>query len=343
MVKLNAICWLVCTSLLGACADVDVSSPEVGLASQALSPCDETVPANRNVDGIPAYAQCAASENSAVFSNDGVETSLTQQGSDWVRTQYSGGYQCTEFAHRYLHFKWKVKWIPNGNAGNWCDTQPPASSGVVQTTTPVHGDIMVLAAGSCGAGTPTGHVNIVDTVDAAGASLVAVEQNQAGRRKYMQSCGKCFLHVVANNGTPSPAATTAGAAAPATAGAPAAAAGSPGTTTRPSVPTGRAGAAAPAQPPTTPAVGGSAATVPTQPAAAGTAAPAATSSTTNPLSAAGSAAPTVSPTAERPRAPAPESGCSVTPTRFSSSTRHGHPVLMWLAVLGLLVTARRRR
>jgi hypothetical protein len=33
-------------------------------------------------------------------------------GSDWVRTQSSGGYQCIELAHRYLYFKWNVKWIP---------------------------------------------------------------------------------------------------------------------------------------------------------------------------------------------------------------------------------------
>ena len=120
-------------------------------------------------------------------------------GADWVRTQWSGGYQCTEFAHRYLHFKWDVEWIPNGNAGEWCDDMPPASSGLVQTMEPVHGDIMVLAPGSCGAGAETGHVNIIDTVDG-GGKVTAVEQNQAGRRQYNQSCGKCFLHVVANDG-----------------------------------------------------------------------------------------------------------------------------------------------
>jgi hypothetical protein len=172
------------------------------------------VPANRNIDGIPAYAQCAGSSNSAIYSNNGVDTSTTQMGNDWVRTQWSGGYQCTELAHRYLYFKWQVKWIPNGNAGAWCDSQPPANSGIVQTMTPVHGDIMVLAPGSCGADMTTGHVNVIDVVN--GDKLIAVEQNGARRGNYQLSCGKCFLHVVANNGAaPSPTAGPAAAGAPA--------------------------------------------------------------------------------------------------------------------------------
>jgi hypothetical protein len=189
----------------------------VGLTTAALSICDETVPANRNIDGIPSYAQCDASNNSAIFSNNGIDTSATQMGSDWVKTQWSGGYQCTELAHRYLHFKWGVKWIPNGNAGEWCATQPPANVGVVQTMTPVHGDVMVLAPGSCGADGTTGHVTVVDVV--ADTKLTVVEQNGARRGSYMASCAKCFLHVMANDGTPSPvkgAPAAAGAAAPAT-------------------------------------------------------------------------------------------------------------------------------
>jgi surface antigen len=189
---------LLACGALAACAAQ--SADDVGVLAMPLDACGETVPADRNVDGIPAYAQCDAVANSAVFSNNGVNTSLTSMGADWVKTQYSGGYQCTEFAHRYLYFKWQVKWIPNGNAGQWCDTQPPANSGLVQTTTPVHGDLMVLAPGSCGAAAGTGHVNVVDVVDGTDR-LTAVEQNRAGRSPYKQSCGKCFLHVVANDGS----------------------------------------------------------------------------------------------------------------------------------------------
>lgn len=167
----------------------------------ALDACNESVPDSRKVDGIPAYAQCASIENGAIYSNNGIDTSGTKMGSDWVQTQYSGGYQCTELAHRYLAFKWKVNWIPNGNAGEWCNSQPPASSGVVQSTTPVHGDLMVFAPGSCGADATYGHVAVVDVVDSAKTTVTAVEQNLAQRSPHKVSCAKCFLHVVANDGT----------------------------------------------------------------------------------------------------------------------------------------------
>jgi surface antigen len=105
-----------------------------------------------------------------------IDTSTTSLGADWIRTQGSGGYQCTELAHRYLHFRWNVtSWLPRGNAGTWCDTQPTAASGVVQTTAPVHGDLIVFAPGSCGADATTGHVAVVDTVDAAKAQVTVVE------------------------------------------------------------------------------------------------------------------------------------------------------------------------
>ena len=86
-------------------------------AARATDICAETVPTNRFIDGIPAYAQCAGSMTGAVYSNNGTDTSTTSGGTGWVRTQGSGGYQCTELAHRYLYFKWNVASVPNGNAG----------------------------------------------------------------------------------------------------------------------------------------------------------------------------------------------------------------------------------
>jgi hypothetical protein len=265
---------LTLACLGAACQAPLEGAPEVGAAVQALSVCDEMVPANRNVDGIPAYAQCEATQNSAIYSNNGVDTSTTQMGSDWVRTQYSGGYQCTEFAHRYWHFKWNVKWIPNGNAGTWCDTQPPANSGVIQTMTPVHGDVMVLAPGSCGADGTTGHVNVVDVFEPGATKLTAVEQNGARRGQYNVSCAKCFLHIVANDGSGAPATGAGGAPAPSNGGGapPPTAAGGTGAAapSRPMRPA-RAGSDAPAQtpPPTTPVTPAS------SPNAAGSGAPAA--------------------------------------------------------------------
>jgi MYXO-CTERM domain-containing protein len=168
-------------------------------ASFAADICGETVPANRFVDGIPAYAQCTASTSGAVYSDNGVNTSTTSGGTTWVRTQGSGGYQCTELAHRYLYFKWNVKSVPNGNAGTWCDNTPPA--GLTKVPVPVHGDLIVFPPGSCGADATTGHVALVDTVAADGLSIMAVQQNSAGRSKYNMTCAACFLHATANDGT----------------------------------------------------------------------------------------------------------------------------------------------
>ncbi len=278
--------WLDCMLaglLLGGCADLGNDGENVSVTAAALSACNETVPSDRNVDGIPAYAQCSAAAGSAIYSNNGVDTSLTAMGPDWIKTQYSGGYQCTELAHRYLYFKWQIDWIPRGNAGQWCDSQPPATSGVVQTTTGVHGDVMVLAPGSCGASPSTGHVNVVDTIDA-GGRLTAVEQNSAGRRSYMQSCAKCFLHVVANDGSNPGSVMPTGTGGAGAAGASAAsvgAGGEPGAGTGgvgavsgsggmlapPMAPLPQAGAAAPPFPPVVPVA-------PAMPAAAPAAPPA---------------------------------------------------------------------
>jgi surface antigen len=199
--------WLtaVLAPLLGCAApdgELDgLDGVPIGSIRAALDPCGETVPDTRKIDGVPAYAQCATIESGAIYSNNGIDTSATKVDNDWVRTQYSGGYQCTELAHRYLTFKWKVSWIPNGNAGEWCNTMPPSTSGMVQTTTPVHGDLIVFAPSSCGADSTYGHVAVVDVVDAAKGKVTAVEQNQARRGSYNTTCGKCFLHVVANDGT----------------------------------------------------------------------------------------------------------------------------------------------
>jgi len=160
--------------------------------------CNETVPSNRMVDGIPAYDQCSDTTSSTIYSNNGVDTSTTSNGTDWVRTQGSGGYQCTELAHRYLYFKWSVKSVPNGNAGTWCDGTIP--SGLVKASSPMHGDLIVFAPGSCGADATTGHVAVVDVVNA-DSTVTLVEQNRAGRRKCALSTAACFLHASANDGT----------------------------------------------------------------------------------------------------------------------------------------------
>jgi surface antigen len=169
----------------------------VSESSWAANICNETVPENRIIDGIPAYSQCTDSTSGAIYSNNGVDTATASAGSDWARTQYSGGYQCTELANRYLRFKWNVKSVPSGNAGVWCDGTMP--SGLVKTATPVHGDLIVFAPGSCGADATTGHVAVVDGVNT-NATVTLIEQNRANRRSCAISTAACFLHATANTG-----------------------------------------------------------------------------------------------------------------------------------------------
>jgi surface antigen len=183
----------------GASSTTDLGSSSAESATEgetSVNVCDEVVPEELFVDGIPAYSQCAASESEGIWSSDGISTSIEQPG-DWRRTQWGGGYQCTEFASRYLYFVWGVESVPNGNAGNWCDSEPP--EGLVQAPTPVHGDLIVFAPGSCGASPETGHVAVIDIVDEATNRVEIVEQNRAGRRRTDFDCAACFLHAVSNS------------------------------------------------------------------------------------------------------------------------------------------------
>ena len=185
-------------AMLLACGNVPDGAESLGVAQQALNACNETVPATRAVDGFPAYAQCAGVEDGAIWSNNGIDTAPSSQGAGWVRTQNGGGYQCTEFARRYFMFHWGIDY-QHGNAGEWCDGTLPST--LALATSPTHGDLIVFAPGSCGADATTGHIAVVDTVDMAGSKVTIVEQNQASRRSSQQSCAKCYLHAVKNDGT----------------------------------------------------------------------------------------------------------------------------------------------
>jgi MYXO-CTERM domain-containing protein len=192
--------WLQLSLALAALSGCSTAADQgsIAAAAFALNACEEDVPDNRSVDGFPAYAQCADVEDASIYSNNGIDTSLTSGGSDWILTQRGGGYQCTEWAFRYMYFRWNVQYR-HGNAREWCDGMLP--SGLVKSTVPVHGDLIVFDAGSCGADATTGHVAVIDAVDNAAASVTIVEQNRAGRRSTKQSCALCFLHAVANDGS----------------------------------------------------------------------------------------------------------------------------------------------
>lgn len=183
--------------MLLACGNASGDAESLGVAQQALNACNETVPTTRAVDGFPAYAQCAGVQDGAIWSNNGIDTASSSQGAGWVRTQNGGGYQCTEFARRYFMFHWGIDY-QHGNAGEWCDGTLPST--LALATSPTHGDLIVFAPGSCGADSTIGHIAVVDTVDMANSKVTIVEQNQASRRSTQQSCAKCYLHAVKNDG-----------------------------------------------------------------------------------------------------------------------------------------------
>jgi len=320
---------------LGCGSGADLES--VVESRAALNTCAESVPANRQVDGIPAYAQCDATKNSSIWSNNGIDTSTTSLGADWIRTQQGGGYQCTELARRYMRFRWQIDY-QNGNAGSWCEGRLPAT--LVKSTTPVHGDLIVFAPGSCGASTETGHIAVIDTVDAAKAKVTFVEENDAGRRSANQSCAACFLHAVANDGSAAGAggAPSSGGAG-GTAGVPTTG-GAAGTVNVPAQ-GGRVSAesgGAPASGGTAPASAGSTSTLPASTAGAGpTAGASAISSNagagTLPPSAAGASAAAV------PSSGDPAS-CALTSAPRTTDTR---TALAWLAAFVVGASFRRRR
>jgi len=171
---------------------------EVSFVEQAVNACNETIPANRSVDGLPAYAQCSGVSSGNIWSNNGIDTATTSGGSDWIQTQRGGGYQCTEWAYRYMRFRWNVSYR-SGDAKEWCAGNLP--SNLVKSTVPVHGDLIVFDGGVCGSDATTGHIAVIDVVNASAQTVTIVEENQAGRRNAKQSCALCFLHAVANDGT----------------------------------------------------------------------------------------------------------------------------------------------
>jgi MYXO-CTERM domain-containing protein len=181
--------------VLVACSSRD----EVGRSSDAVDYiCSESPAAT--LDGIPAYAYCG---NFNVWSNNGADTKSTSGGTGWVQTEGGYGYQCVEYAVRYEHFKFGVAtgW-GNAYAYQMCGNHP---SSVSKVTTPVHGDLMIFAPGSCGADGTAGHVAVVDVVNA--TTVKAVQENQAGSYTYNKSCASCWLHAASNSPTSDPCAT----------------------------------------------------------------------------------------------------------------------------------------
>lgn len=153
------------------------------------------------IDGIPAYAMCDAALSSNVWSSTGADTAGVSEGPGWVETGVGritgdNGYQCTELAMRYFYFRFGIcpwNWV---DAKDMCSTTLPST--VVISTTPVHGDLMVITPGCDGAGLATGHVAVVDTVNGSTVSVVQENAGTNGTGTFHMTCATCFLHAVAN-------------------------------------------------------------------------------------------------------------------------------------------------
>lgn len=186
-------------SIVVVVAGCSSSQETVGQSNDAVDTiCNQNSAAT--LDGIPAYAYCG---NFNVWSNNGTDTKSSSGGTGWVQTEGGYGYQCVEYAVRYEHFKFGVAtgW-GNAYAYQMCGNHP---SSVSTATTPVHGDLMIFAPGSCGADGTAGHVAVVDVVNA--TTVKVVQENTAGSYTYNKSCASCWLHAANNNPNSDPCAT----------------------------------------------------------------------------------------------------------------------------------------
>lgn len=105
---------------------------------------------------------------------------------------YGSQYQCVELAQRYFGQLYGTTPIWYGNAIDLCDTKP---SGVVKTSNPIPGDLVVFNTGSYG------HVAVITSIS--GSTLNVMEQNSSptGTNSYSTSSSiKCYLHAEKNQG-----------------------------------------------------------------------------------------------------------------------------------------------
>jgi hypothetical protein len=171
-------------------ADEDVASTSEALTPASL--CGKAAIAT--IDDIPAYPNDCGNVN--VWSNDGRTTqTVPGAGTGWVQTEGGYGYQCTELASRYMHFRfgttthWGI-----AEAKDMCATHP---ADVSKTSSPVEGDLMVFEPGVCvGA---AGHVAVVSRVTSTTASVVQQNETASGKGTYSRNCASCFLHAARNN------------------------------------------------------------------------------------------------------------------------------------------------
>jgi lysozyme len=246
----EAYCFLHATAnLAGACTSHAANFTSGGTATAVCS--DETDrPTGVTFDGYPVFnhempgfdpnvynpkwkgpdawqGANAPCDGNSVWSNDGINT-VNHLPSGASPSQYfesqvgAYGYQCTELARRYFHFRWHVDLTPSDATG-WCPkgginhSPIPLPSGAQFTTTPVPGDLMVYPSppvdNECAGWVSgdNGHVAVVNKVNNDGTVdtwnqnwyVYGSAQGVSGFSTVPAKCACAYIHATANTGVTS--------------------------------------------------------------------------------------------------------------------------------------------
>ncbi len=198
-------------NLLSACAD---NSSMIETASI------DGIPAFYNKNTCPAlldHSCCSDNTELNLFSDNKGLSYATMPPIGGFATEYGWGYQCEEFAYRYVYGRFGIKLPPVPSAWQMCGldsseitTYWASGNGTpdYSSYTPVHGDVMVFFAGpnACQVGGSNGHVAIVADKPSAApndpSKIWVVEQNWGNGgnepRSADKSCARCYMHINKN-------------------------------------------------------------------------------------------------------------------------------------------------
>jgi surface antigen len=105
---------------------------------------------------------------------------------------YGYHYQCVELAQRYFGTLYGTTPIWYGNAIDLCHTYP---SGVVKTSSPIPGDLVVFNTGTYG------HVAVITSVSSSTVNVIEQNSSPNGKNSYSRGSNvACYLHANKNNG-----------------------------------------------------------------------------------------------------------------------------------------------
>jgi surface antigen len=106
---------------------------------------------------------------------------------------YGYHYQCVELAQRYFGTLYGTTPIWYGNAIDLCHTYP---SGVVKTSSPIPGDLVVFNTGTYG------HVAVITSVSSSTVNVIEQNSSPNGKNSYSRGSNvACYLHANKNSGS----------------------------------------------------------------------------------------------------------------------------------------------